>query len=109
VISDDVKKIAKDSADADLVLDIRTINWSFVYFPASWDTYRVLYNARLRLIDVKNGTVLVEGGCHYIPKKTPDSPSHAVLLANHAERLKQELHKAADYCIAEFKSKALKI
>lgn len=108
ISSDDIKKISQDSK-SDLVLDVRTINWSFVYFPTSWDTYRVLYNARLRLIDAKNSSVIAESGCSYVPAQTPDSPSYDGLMANNAERLKKELQKAADFCVGEFKSKALKI
>lgn len=108
VSGDDIKKISRDSK-SDLVLDVRTINWSFVYFPTSWDTYRVLYNARLRLIDAKNSSVIAESGCSYVPAQTPDSPSYNALMANNAERLKKELQKAADFCVGEFKSKALKI
>lgn len=36
---------------------------------------------------------------------TYDSPSHAELLANGAERLKQELMAVADSCMREFKNK----
>lgn len=103
VASDDVAELAKSANGADLVLDIRTINWSFVHFPSSWGRYRVIYAARLRLIDARNGRLLAEGGCHRVPDQTAESPSYDELIADSAARLKQELRTAADFCIREFK------
>lgn len=107
VASDEVTDLVKNAPGSDLVLDVRTINWSFVYFPTSWGRYRVIYSARLRLVDAKGGRVLAEGGCHRAPEQTPDAPSYDELVANSAERLKRELKAAADFCIGEFKSKTL--
>lgn len=86
------------------VLDVRTINWSFGYFPADWNNYRVMYSAKLRLIETSKGRVLSEGFCSRVPDKTEDSPSKEELLGNNAERLKNELKIAADHCIEEFKN-----
>jgi len=36
VASDDVSDIVKNAPGSDLVLDVRTLNWSFVYFPTVW-------------------------------------------------------------------------
>ena len=43
--SEDVKNISRVFKDADYVLDVRTINWSFVYFPSDWNNYRVIYSS----------------------------------------------------------------
>lgn len=86
------------------VLDVRTINWSFGYFPADWNNYRVMYSAKLRLIETSKGRVLSEGFCSRVPDKTEYSPSKEELLGNNAERLKNELKIAADHCIEEFKN-----
>lgn len=107
VNTDDVAQLSQPSSDVDLLLDVRTINWSFAYFPTTWNKYRVIYSARLRLVDIKNGRVLAEGGCARVPEETPTAPSYDELLANNAERLKRELKIAADYCVGEFKSKTL--
>lgn len=106
--SDDVQSIAKNDAGADLVLDVRTINWSFAYFPTTWNKYRVIYSSRLRLIDARNGKVVAEGGCARVPEETPDAPTYDELLANDAARLKSELKKAADFCVGEFETKVFK-
>ena len=104
-----VSKIAENFPESDLVLDIETTNWSFVYFPTDWDNYRVLYNAKLRLIDTKSSSIIAEGFCSQVPKQTDSSPSYDELLANKAERLKQELKVAANKCISEFKTNVLGI
>jgi hypothetical protein len=107
--SDEVDEVVKNANGADLVLDVRTLNWSFVYYPTSWGKYRVIYSARLRLVDVKNGTVLAEGGCARVPAQSDGAPSYGELIANSAARLKQELRIAAEHCISEFKSKTLAV
>ena len=89
------------------ILDIRTINWSFAYFPTDWNNYRVIYSAKLRLIDVNGKQVIAEAFCSRVPDQGPESPSYDQLLDNNAERLKQELKQAADYCIQDFQQKVL--
>jgi hypothetical protein len=105
--SDEVDEVVKSANGADLVLDVRTLNWSFMYFPTSWGRYRVIYSARLRLVDVKDGKVLAEGGCARVPDEADSAPSYDELMANSAARLKQELRIAAEHCISEFRSKTL--
>lgn len=109
VASDEVGDLVKNANGSALLLDVRTINWSFVYFPTSWGKYRVIYSARLRLVDAKSGKVLAEGSCARVPDQTDNAPSYDELIANSAARLKQELRTAADFCIGEFKSKVLSL
>ena len=104
-----VSELSKQYGDVDLLIDVRTINWMFSYFPTDWDNYRVSYSAKLRLIDTHNNKVLAEGFCSRVPDKTDSSPTYDELLANKATRLKEELKVAADYCIQEFRSKTLGI
>lgn len=115
VVSNDAILVADESPDrlaaqyasSDYLLDVRTINWSFGYFPTDWDSYRVMYSAKLRLINTADGQVVAESFCSRVPDKTDGAPSYNELLANRAQRLKDELRVAADYCVGEFKSKAL--
>src|SRR5688572_25120486 len=107
VLTDEAADLAKAASGVDLALDVRTLGWAFAYYPTSWARYRVIYNARLRLVDTKTGKVLAEGLCARAPEQTTASPSYNELLANNAERLKQELRAAADYCVSEFKTKTL--
>jgi len=109
VTGNDVAEILKSAASADLVLDIVTHDWRFAYFATSWSKYRIVYLAGLRLIDTRSGEILATGTCSRDSNETPTSPTQDELLANNAERLKKELREAADFCVSEFKSKALNL
>lgn len=106
--SADPVQLAKEYAGATLVLDVQTINWSFWYFPTDWSRYRVMYSAKLRLIDTRNARLIAEGFCARMPAKTADTPTRPQLLDNRAAGLKQQLASAADYCIRQFREKALR-
>lgn len=93
---------------ADILLDVRTVNWSFVYFPTDWNSYRVIYSAKLKLIDNRSRKVLAEGFCARVPEKSDSAPGYDELLADQAARLKQELRAGADHCIAELRAKVLR-
>jgi len=104
----DIARLAKEYAAADLLLDVQTINWSFVYFPTNWAHYRVIYSAKLRLIDTRHAKLIADGFCGHVPEETADAPTRDELLQNGAARLKQELTTAADYCINEFRTRVLR-
>jgi hypothetical protein len=93
---------------ADILLDVRTVNWSFAYFGTDWNNYRVIYSAKLKLIDNRSRKVLAEGFCARVPEKSDSAPGYDELLADQAARLKQELRAGADHCIAELRSKVLR-
>lgn len=104
--TDEAAEAAKSASGSDLVLDVRTINWGFIYFPTSWSKYRVMYTARTRLIDAKKGQVLAEAGCAVPVADNADAaPTYEEMLADGAARLRKELAQAADHCAAEFASK----
>jgi hypothetical protein len=105
----DIKQLAAQHSKADLLLDVQTVNWSFIYFPTDFNNYRVIYTAKLRLVDIKRGKLMAEGFCKRIPDKTVDAPSKDELLADGAARLKKELMIAADFCVGDFGAKVLSI
>ncbi len=109
VTSSKSSKIVKAFPESDLILDVETINWSFVYFPTDWDNYRVIYSVKLRLIETKTKNIVAEGFCSRVPEEDDTASSYDELLANKAERLKQELTIAADKCIGEFKTNIFSI
>ncbi len=96
------EEFALDYPNGDLLLDIQTVNWSFVYF-TDLKTYRVNYSAKLKLIDITTRKIVAEGFCSRVPEKNDNTPTRDQLLANTAERLKQELQIAAEECIDQFK------
>ena len=102
-------QLATQYAGSDLLLDVQTVNWSFVYFPTDWNNYRVIYSAKLRLIDTRNRKLLAEGFCAHTPADAEGSPSRDQLLADKAARLKSELRIAADHCVPDFAAKVLGI
>jgi hypothetical protein len=109
VKTDKPAKITAAFADSDLVLDLETINWSFAYFPTDWDNYRVIYSVKLRLFNTKTNSIVAEGFCSRVPEEDDTAPSYEELLANKAERIKQELKIAADKCISELSANVFSI
>jgi hypothetical protein len=108
VITDDEPSSVSTAYKAvPLALDVKTYNWGFTYFPMSWNTYRVVYHSRLRLIDTNTAVVMAEGGCSRVPEKTDDAPTYDQLIENGASRLKAEIEKAARFCAAQFSAKYL--
>ncbi len=102
--ADDPAQLAKDYPGTDVVLEMRTISWGYTYFPTTWNRYRVIYSARLRLIDAKKGQVLAEGFCSRVPEETPNAPTGDELLANGAQVIKNELQAAANHCVQHFRT-----
>lgn len=102
----DTAKLAALYPNADYVLDVQTINWSFVYRP-NLSHYRVIYSVKVRLIDTRKAKLLAEGFCARKDDKDPNPPTHDELLANHAELLKTRLRTDAKECGEELKQKIL--
>lgn len=108
IVEEAPDKVARLYGDANYVVDVRTVNWGFSYFPTDWNNYAVTLGAKLRVIDTSNAKVIAEAYCYKMPEKTDSAPSHDELLANSAQRLKDELRGLADYCVEDLKTKALK-
>lgn len=110
VNSDDPVQIAgSTNGAAKFIVDVQTINWSFVYFPTDWTHYRVIYTAKARLIDAGTKKVVAEGFCKHIPDNNINAPTHDELLANKAAGLKKQLAAIADECSKNIKVEMLSI
>ena len=109
VEGDDVDKIAASAKEVQFVVDVQTMNWSFVYFPTDWSHYRVIYSAKARLIDTKARTVLAEGACSRVPEDKANAPTYEDLVGNGAAGLKKELNFAVGECIQTLKMAMLKL
>jgi hypothetical protein len=94
-------------SDIDILLDVKTINWQMLYFPFKQKKYRVIYTAKLRLIDVKAEKVIAASFCAVIPNDKEKAFSYNRLLDNNAEQVKVALKEHANFCIEEFRQKAL--
>lgn len=110
VTADDADQLAGSAkGKARFVIDAKTINWSFVYFPTDWTHYRVIYSAKARLIDADRKVVVAEGFCSRVPKTNENAPTYDELLANDASVLKNELALAAQECVKTLKAEMLSV
>jgi hypothetical protein len=107
ISDDDVSKLAALYKTNSFVLDIRTLNWGFLYYPLYWTKYRLIYAARMRLIDTNSAGVLAEGSCYTLGDKVDSAPTYEELLDNGASRLKAEIEDAVIDCVQEFSTKYL--
>jgi hypothetical protein len=105
--TDDIQKLAAKLPDLDFLIDVRTTNWFIGNYPTDWDRHKVNYRVKARLIDLKRGKVVAEGGCFRDPEKTVDAPTYDELLASKAARLKAELKKHAEECAQELSNELL--
>lgn len=101
--------VAREHSGARYVVDVRTINWSCAYYPFGWGSYRVIYSAKLRLIDTQTAAVLCEGFFSRIPNDQSKSFSYDELMNNQAAGLKAELAKAGQEAIAFFRNEILRL
>jgi hypothetical protein len=105
-----IEKIAASSNGVPFILDVQTINWSFVYQPTDWTHYRVIYTAKARILDAKTKAVLAENICSNANTPVPDPlPTHDELLANKAALIKEKLALASKECAEQFKSTLLSL
>jgi len=106
-ISSDAEEISKEYRNvADYVLYVRTINWSFGYLAMRTNSFRVIYSAKLNLIDTRNSKIIAEGFCARIPENNGQYfPTYNQLLANEAKILKEELAESVNFCADLFKEK----
>lgn len=103
------KSVIDTYSGVGILLDVQTINWSFIYFPTKWGKYKVIYSAKLRLIDSDSGTLLAEGFCQRVPEYNDNAPTKDQLLAESAARLKEELLLGANSCIEQLKMDVLSL
>lgn len=106
---DNVSTLLKDYPGADLIIDVKTINWMYGYYPSKWDKYHVFYSARLRVLDGKTGDLVAQAICKGDPTDQNNPPSRDQLLANDGELLKNLLQKAGDSCVKVYEKQILNV
>jgi len=93
---------------ADFLLDVQTVNWSFVYRPGiGTQHYRVIYSVKVRLVDSHAKSLRAEAFCVRNDDGDANPPTHDELLADHAKILKARLAAHASECVGELKQKVL--
>lgn len=106
---DNPATLLKTYPGADVILDVKTINWMYNYYPTKWGSYHVNYAARVRLIDGKTGALVAQQLCKIDPTDPNNPPSGDALRVDHAALLKQLLHKAADTCVSNVEQQVLRV
>jgi hypothetical protein len=92
---------------ADLLLNVKTINWDFRPYRNDADNLYVVYSARVSLVDRRSGETLASGKCRSRRDGEGDSATLDQLLADGARRLQSELREAAAECAQGLKSGTL--
>jgi hypothetical protein len=100
--NDNVTTLTETYPGADLIIDVKTIGWSYIYYPTHWTTYHVLYTARLRVLDGKSGSLIAQALCKPEKGDSSTGPSGSELLAEHGRVLKELLQKAAERCVTQY-------
>lgn len=108
VTDESPKKMAMQFMTSRFLLDVRTIDWGLMNHPVKWGLYGLNYSAKFRIIDTTSAKVIAESYCEKQAFTTRPDFTREELLANRAQRLKDELRAAAEFCIEEFRTKALK-
>ena len=97
-----VTKYGSSIGDSSYAVTIATDSWALTK-----DT--VVFNASVKLTDGKptaaKSVPIAIGECRYRSPDEKDRPSADELLANHAEKLKQELSGALAHCVEDFQQK----
>jgi hypothetical protein len=102
-----VEEIAAPFAgEADLLLDVQTVNWMTIYLPLNWARYRVQYSVEVRLIDVANRKKIAEG---FFVWQTPkdEALTYDELFENGAKKFTSQLDQAVAAAVAHFKTEVL--
>lgn len=107
--SDEVPALLAAYTGTDYILDVKTLNWQFSYYPTNWVGYRVVYSARVRVIETAGKTVAAETLCTAIEGDDAKPPSYDDLLANQAALLKSYLDKAATRCAEKVATELLQL
>jgi hypothetical protein len=97
--SDDVSALLSSYPKTDYLVDVKTFAWQYVYYPTDWSHYKVMYNARFRLIESSTKKVIAETLCRYVQKDDENRPTQDQLLENQAQLLKDQLGKAVSACV----------
>jgi hypothetical protein len=107
--TDEIPELLSTYSNANYVLDVKTFNWMFNYYPADWSHYKVSYSARLRLIDSSTKNVVAETACQSVQGDDKNPPTKDQLLENKATLLKEYLNKAAAGCVEVLSKDVLRL
>lgn len=106
---DDPESVAAAHPGVDYLVDVKTLNWMFIYYPTDWAHYQVSYSARLRLIESSTRKVVAETMCRSDQGDEKNRPTKDQLLDQQAALLKEYLSRASAACVDAFSKEVLKL
>lgn len=80
-------------------LELETEKWGLVFFPTDTGLYGVRYEARARLYNNKNKTLIAEGKCKESTELNNNVGSYKDIENGQTARLKSELARVAQSCM----------
>ena len=107
--NDEPQTLAATYVGAKLLLDVKTLNWMFNYYPSDWSHYKVTYSARVRLIDTASRMAVAETMCQTVQGDDSNPPTKDQLLQNNATLLKEYLNKGVTACVEVLAKDLLRI
>jgi cytidylate kinase len=90
------RQATRTASRADLILEVRTINWKVRANPR----LRVWYDGTLRLTDARTNRVLAEGVCASHPVTASPRENHAALGQG-------EMDDTIDFCVEDYRHRVL--
>jgi hypothetical protein len=99
--------LAKAAGNQGLVVDVETRTWLVNYFAFDWGHYRLMYNARARLIDGKTGKEVHRIDCDFDTSDAPNRPDFDTMTANNGAILKDWMAQASAACTTTLGNKLL--
>ena len=97
---DDVASLSRDAGSDQVILDVETNGWIFMYMAFSPSHYRIIYTGDARLIDASTAKRVGRASCTY-KSDDKEPPTYDEMLAEKAARLKTMFAAAADHCADE--------
>ncbi len=99
---DDIDRLGKYYPDGDIILDVKTLDWSIAFqMPAG---YWLSYHARLRLIDRASQKILAQEHCSRPRESLGGATSFDEIRENEAAALKRALRDAVRAYTAYFRA-----
>ena len=96
--------LAQQANGANYVVDVDPPGMNLIYFSLDWTHFDLLFMTSVRIIDTTNGNIVAKTRCFLKSRKTPDSMTHAELLADKAAGLKKLIVQKSATCVDQLKA-----
>lgn len=89
-----------------LLVDVATIAWGVLYYAGDSRHYYLDYRARLQVIDLAAGAVLLHADCEHHGDKAADAFTWDEVAGDSPRSLKARIGAEVDECLAQFRASA---